>query len=87
MALRAGRWAEAREVLRRDVEREPAPDALFGLGVAEWWLGRVEESLRLWEQAFVGSSTYSVKTPAGVRTLPESLPLRTLACRKHCRCL
>jgi hypothetical protein len=22
--------------------------------VAEWWLGQVEESLRLWEQAFVG---------------------------------
>ena len=53
-ALQAGRWAEAREALRRDVEREPAPEALFGLGVAEWWLGRVEESLRLWEQAFVG---------------------------------
>lgn len=22
--------------------------------MAEWWLGQIEESLRLWEQAFVG---------------------------------
>jgi DNA-binding CsgD family transcriptional regulator/uncharacterized protein HemY len=53
-ALKAGRWVEARDALRREVQREPDPGALFGLGVAEWWLGRVEESLRLWEQAFVG---------------------------------
>jgi DNA-binding NarL/FixJ family response regulator len=43
---------EAREELRRAAERETAPEALFGLGVAEWWLGRVDESLQLWEQAF-----------------------------------
>jgi DNA-binding NarL/FixJ family response regulator len=54
VALKAGRWADAREALRREIEREPAPEALFGLGVAEWWLGRIEDSLRLWEQAFVG---------------------------------
>jgi DNA-binding CsgD family transcriptional regulator len=53
-ALQDGRWEAAREELRSLVDRDPAPEALFGLGVAEWWLGRVEESLRLWEQAFAG---------------------------------
>lgn len=53
-ALQAGRWAEAREELRRVAEPASAPEVLFGLGVAEWWLGQVVESLRLWEQAFAG---------------------------------
>jgi DNA-binding CsgD family transcriptional regulator/tetratricopeptide (TPR) repeat protein len=54
LALGAGRWTEAREELRQVAELESAPEALFGLGIAEWWLGRVDESLRLWEQAFAG---------------------------------
>lgn len=41
-------------MLRREIECEPTRRRFFGLGVAEWWLGQVEESLRRWEQAFVG---------------------------------
>jgi DNA-binding CsgD family transcriptional regulator len=65
-ALEAGRWGDARDALRREVEREPIPEALFGLGVAEWWLGGIEESLRLWEQAFVGYQRRREPRPAVV---------------------
>lgn len=49
-----GQWAEARQAFSALVKREPVPQALFGLGVAEWWLGRIDLSLRLWERAFAG---------------------------------
>jgi tetratricopeptide (TPR) repeat protein len=52
-ALRDGRWGWAREafeaVLRFD---EESAEALFGLGVALWWLGETQPALRHWERAY-----------------------------------
>jgi tetratricopeptide (TPR) repeat protein len=75
-ALQAGHWTEAREALLREVEREPAPEALFGLGVAQWWLGRVEESLRLWERAFAAYQRSRQPQPAVVTAVYLCLSYR-----------
>jgi DNA-binding CsgD family transcriptional regulator/predicted negative regulator of RcsB-dependent stress response len=52
VGLAAGHWAEARTSFEAVLEREESPDALFGLGVALWWLGETEPSLRRWAQSF-----------------------------------
>jgi DNA-binding CsgD family transcriptional regulator len=43
----------AAEAFRRVLARDEHPDALFGVGVASFWLGETEEALRHWERAYV----------------------------------
>jgi DNA-binding CsgD family transcriptional regulator/predicted negative regulator of RcsB-dependent stress response len=51
--LAAGHWSEARTSFEAALQREQSADALFSLGVALWWLGETEPSLRRWAQSFV----------------------------------
>jgi DNA-binding CsgD family transcriptional regulator len=34
------------------IESEPCGEALFGVGIALWWLGETEEALRSWERSY-----------------------------------
>jgi DNA-binding CsgD family transcriptional regulator len=52
-ALRAADWDRARALYRDVLERDDVGEGHFGLGVAQWWLGETEESLRCWERAYV----------------------------------
>lgn len=51
--MQSGDWQAARESYRAAAETDRSGEALFGLGVAQWWLGEAEASLRSWEQAYV----------------------------------
>ena len=51
-AVASGDWAAARTCFEALVEREPAPEALAGLGDTLWWLGRTGETIRYQEQAY-----------------------------------
>ena len=51
-AVASGDWATARALFEALVEREPAPEALAGLGDTLWWLGRTGEAIRYQEQAY-----------------------------------
>jgi DNA-binding CsgD family transcriptional regulator/predicted negative regulator of RcsB-dependent stress response len=51
-ALRAGEWAAALDAYRLLIESDPSGEALFGAGIARWWLGETEEALRSWERAY-----------------------------------
>ncbi|MBD0347641.1 MAG: helix-turn-helix transcriptional regulator [Thermoleophilia bacterium] len=51
-ALEAGEWSIARNSFDVALEREESGEALFGLGIALWWLGETEDSLRCWERAY-----------------------------------
>lgn len=51
-ALGAGNWQLASERYRRALADRASGEALFGLGIALWWLGEAEESLRSWESAY-----------------------------------
>jgi DNA-binding CsgD family transcriptional regulator/predicted negative regulator of RcsB-dependent stress response len=51
-ALRAGEWEAARDAYRALIESAPSGEALFGAGIALWWLGETEASLRSWEHAY-----------------------------------
>ncbi len=51
-ALKAGDWAAARSAFEAALEQEEAPEALFGLGDALWWLGDVELAIRYRERAY-----------------------------------
>lgn len=54
-ALRTGDWRSARDAFAAALELDEAAPARFGLGVALWWLGDTEASLRCWEHAYSGS--------------------------------
>jgi DNA-binding CsgD family transcriptional regulator len=51
-ALGAGRWVEARNDFEASLEIEESGAALFGLGVAEWWLRDPVSAVWRWERAF-----------------------------------
>ena len=51
-AVAAGHWAPAKEAFEAVLELEESGEALFGLGIALWWLGDTEGSLRNWERAY-----------------------------------
>jgi tetratricopeptide (TPR) repeat protein len=51
-ALVAGRWAEARDGFRAALDVHESGAALFGLGLALWWLREPAESIRLQERAY-----------------------------------
>jgi DNA-binding CsgD family transcriptional regulator len=51
-ALEAGRWPAAKEAFEAALADEESPEALFGLGTAQWWLGETESSVRYRERAF-----------------------------------
>jgi DNA-binding CsgD family transcriptional regulator/predicted negative regulator of RcsB-dependent stress response len=50
--LAAGQWSEARTSFDMALQREESAEALFGLGVALWWLGETEPSLQRWAESF-----------------------------------
>jgi ATP/maltotriose-dependent transcriptional regulator MalT len=52
-AVAAGRWSAAAESFRALLDRDENADALFGLGVALFWLGETKSALRHWERAYV----------------------------------
>ena len=64
--LAAGQWTMAAEAFRRVLERDEQPDALFGIGVASFWLGETEDALRHWEQAYVAYRRGSDPTKAAI---------------------
>ena len=51
-ALRSGDWQAARDAYLAAANVAPTGEVHFGLGVALWWLGETEASLRSWEQAY-----------------------------------
>jgi ATP/maltotriose-dependent transcriptional regulator MalT len=51
-ALEAGQWSTAKEAFEALLESEQSGEALFGLGVAVWWLGETEASLRHHEREY-----------------------------------
>lgn len=52
-AIASGRWSAAADAFRALLERERDADALFGLGIASFWLGETRTAMRRWEQAYV----------------------------------
>lgn len=51
-AIAAGQWSVAKEAFSAALEPEESGEALFGLGIALWWLGETDASLRHWERAY-----------------------------------
>jgi DNA-binding CsgD family transcriptional regulator len=51
-ALGSGRWVEARDRFRRVLDVEESGAALFGLGLAMWWLRDPEAAIRLQKRAY-----------------------------------
>jgi DNA-binding CsgD family transcriptional regulator len=51
-AMDAGQWAIAKEAFEALLEPAESGETLFGLGMALWWLGETESSLRHWERAY-----------------------------------
>lgn len=51
-AIEAGEWSAAKAAFEAVLESEESGEVLFGLGVALWWLGETEDSLRHWERAY-----------------------------------
>jgi ATP/maltotriose-dependent transcriptional regulator MalT len=51
-AVEAGEWATAKRRFEAVLTQREAAEALFGLGVAEWWLGETRASLRHHERAY-----------------------------------
>ena len=51
-AIEAGEWSAAKAAFEAVLECEESGEVLFGLGVALWWLGETEDSLRHWERAY-----------------------------------
>jgi tetratricopeptide (TPR) repeat protein len=51
-AIEAGQWSTAREAFEAAVEVSESAEALFGLGVALWWLGETEATVRHHECAY-----------------------------------
>lgn len=58
--LRSGDWAAARDCFLESTRHKEAsasiahPEALHGLGIAQWWLGDMNESISNLEQAYAG---------------------------------
>jgi DNA-binding NarL/FixJ family response regulator len=51
-ALQAARWDAARAAFEAAIDADPTPDARDGLGLALWFLGRVEDGIATRGQAF-----------------------------------
>jgi ATP/maltotriose-dependent transcriptional regulator MalT len=51
-AMEAGQWSTAKEAFEAALEASESAEALFGLGVALWWLGETEDTLRHHERAY-----------------------------------
>lgn len=51
-ALVAGRWVQARDGFEAALATHESGEALFGLGLALWWLREPEASIRLQERAY-----------------------------------
>ena len=78
VAIASGRWADAADTFRAllDQETHPNADALFGLGVASFWLGETREALRLWERAYVAFRRRPDPAQAGFAAVYLSLAYR-----------
>lgn len=53
--LSKGAWTEARASLEDAVAEDGSPEALFGLGIAAWWLGDTEAALSGWERSYTAA--------------------------------
>jgi hypothetical protein len=51
-AIEGGKWPTAKEAFEVVLESGESGEARFGLGIALWWLGELEASLREWERAY-----------------------------------
>jgi ATP/maltotriose-dependent transcriptional regulator MalT len=52
-AIADGHWSMAAAAFRTLLERRKDADALFGLGIASFWLGETRSAMLHWEQAYV----------------------------------
>ena len=66
-ALQAARWDAARAAFEAAIDADPTPDARDGLGLALWFLGRVEDGI-----ATRGRPSRSTFATAGATKGPAS---------------
>jgi DNA-binding CsgD family transcriptional regulator/tetratricopeptide (TPR) repeat protein len=52
-AISAGRWSDAHAAFQKVLEQTEDGDALFGIGIASFWLGETVAALRYWKRAYV----------------------------------
>ena len=55
-ALKTPDWSAAEQCFRSALELGETGEALFGLGIARWWVGDTREALRCWEGAYAAFS-------------------------------
>ena len=55
-ALKAADWSAAEGRFTAALALSETGEALFGLGVARWWVGDTRQALRSWERAYVAFS-------------------------------
>ena len=60
--MEAGQWATAKEAFEAVLERADSGETLFGLGIALWWLGETESSLRHWDRRYSRRTVYACPT-------------------------
>jgi DNA-binding CsgD family transcriptional regulator len=53
--LAKGAWTEARAGFEDAIADDRSPEALFGLGIAAWWLGDTEMALSSWEASYTAA--------------------------------
>jgi DNA-binding CsgD family transcriptional regulator/predicted negative regulator of RcsB-dependent stress response len=55
-ALKTPDWLAAEQCFRAALELGETGEALFGLGIARWWVGDTRDALRCWEGAYAAFS-------------------------------
>jgi ATP/maltotriose-dependent transcriptional regulator MalT len=72
IALRTGRWEDARAAFGAALNQAETPEALDGMGEALWWLCDARSSVRYRERAFVGFKQAGDETSACTTALSLS---------------
>jgi DNA-binding CsgD family transcriptional regulator len=75
-AIATGQWSTAKEAFGAALEAAESGEALFGLGVALWWLGETEAAIRQWERAYAAFRRRSDPEQAVVAAFYLSLAYR-----------
>jgi DNA-binding CsgD family transcriptional regulator len=86
LALKEGRWADARDTFEAALAIEERPDAVQGLGDALWWLGDGGGCLRAMERAYTMYRESGEVVPAIAMCLGLSgVQLKSMGNRAACR--
>jgi DNA-binding NarL/FixJ family response regulator len=72
-ALRAGRWAEARDAFRQALSESETPAAHSGLGQALWWLGEMPASVAAHERGYAGFRRAGARVEAAMSAMTLSI--------------